>query len=359
MVSFWCYLRLEFHYKEVLQNLSRTTCTFVSSKLQGKTSSGTDPRRTEYRRIQIPKVPTPDVLSFVFHLWLFHHFFTKELSMSFVTSSIFTQGAPGRHRTEWAPDIGVPWRTWVERTRGGPGSREAERKETSQWNLLLFSRFRNDVTIIVETLKMHGFSCEICIFSFKMLIPLWIPNMPRLWSSSSWEYQFAWKCKRRCFTELRLFREFCRLTPAMAVQDPLWAPKSCSMTFVLREKSEVTSERRFGKWHFDANKTYARQNQFRWVQVFLCEIFLIYKPAVPENQGEDSTQVVSMMSSCHDSSTKKEWQDTQLDGNSDSDLCFCTRLDLHQNEEKILTLTDLYLLMFCDVVLILKTLGKV
>ena len=91
----------------------------------------------------------------------------------------------------------------------------------------------------------------------------------------------------------------------MAVQDPLWAPKSCSMTFVLREKSEVTSERRFGKWHFDANKTYARQNQFRWVQVFLCEIFLIYKPAVPENQGEDSTQVVSMMSSCHDSSTKK------------------------------------------------------
>lgn len=145
----------------------------------------------------------------------------------------------------------------------------------------------------------------------------------------------------------------------MAVQDPLWAPKSCSMTFVLREKSEVTSERRFGKWHFDANKTYARQNQFRWVQVFLCEIFLIYKPAVPENQGEDSTQVVSMMSSCHDSSTKKEWQDTQLDGNSDSDLCFCTRLDLHQNEEKILTLTDLYLLMFCDVVLILKTLGKV
>ena len=79
MVSFWCYLRLEFHYKEVLQNLSRTTCTFVSSKLPGKTSSGTDPRRPEYRRIQIPKVPTPDVLSFVFRLCLFHHFFSKEL----------------------------------------------------------------------------------------------------------------------------------------------------------------------------------------------------------------------------------------------------------------------------------------
>lgn len=146
-----------------------------------------------------------------------------------------------------------------------------------------------------------------------------IPNTPRLWSSSSWEYQSAWSCKRRCFTELRLVREFCRLTPAMAVQDPLWAPKSCSMTFVLREKSEVTSERRFGKWHFDANKTYARQNQFRWVQVFLCEIFLIYKPAMPENRGEDSTQVVSMMSSCHDSSTTKgclcSGQDTQLDRN--------------------------------------------
>lgn len=203
----------------------------------------------------------------------------------FFKPSIFTQGAPGRHRTEWAPDIGVPWRTWVERTRGGPGSREAERKAVrrSQLNLLLFSPFRNDDTIIVKTLKMHGFSCEICIFSFKMLIPLWIPNTPRLWSSSSWEYQSAWSCKRRCFTELRLFREFCRLTPAMAVQDPLWAPKSCSMTFVLREKSEVTSERRFGKWHFDSfwrgkahklSKTYARQNQFRWVQVFFVWDFL-------------------------------------------------------------------------------------
>lgn len=52
---------------------------------------------------------------------------------------------------------------------------------------------------------------------------------------------------------------------------------------------------------------------------FLCEISLIYKPAMPENQGEDSTQVVSMMSSCHDSSTKQEslcsGRDKQLNRN--------------------------------------------
>ncbi len=131
MVSFWCYSRLQFHHKQVLQNFSCTTCTFMSSKLPGKTRSGTDPRterqeKTEKAESKTPNSKSPNSrCSFICVCFII--FSTKELNISFM-SSIFAQGAPGRCRTEWAPDIGVPWRTWVERTRGGPVSREAVRK---------------------------------------------------------------------------------------------------------------------------------------------------------------------------------------------------------------------------------------